>query len=194
MVVIQRPAAEKPQSWQQWVDAADAYWRASTDTSDGGLGIPLLWGTDAVHGHNNLQMAVIFPHNSALGAAADTDLMRRIGEVTAYEVKATALDWVFAPTLAVARDDRWGRAYESYSEDQTSFPIWAQQFCEAYKGRPIVIISSAINASSPLPSILSAMAARNMALIRATLLAVLVTSKKSTPIPIAPPLIIRCKL
>ena len=83
-----------------------------------GLGIPLLWGTDAVHGHNNLQMAVIFPHNSALGATGDADLMRRIGRATAREVKATALDWVFAPTLAVATDDRWGRAYESYSEDQ----------------------------------------------------------------------------
>ena len=68
------PGGGKTASWQQWVDAADAYWRASTDTSDGGLGIPLLWGTDAVHGHNNLQMAVIFPHNSALGAAGDADL------------------------------------------------------------------------------------------------------------------------
>ena len=112
------PGGGKTASWQQWVDAADAYWRASTDTSDGGLGIPLLWGTDAVHGHNNLQMAVIFPHNSALGATGDADLLHRIGTVTAREVKATALDWVFAPTLAVAIDDRWGRAYESYSEDQ----------------------------------------------------------------------------
>jgi beta-glucosidase len=112
------PGGGKTASWQEWVNAADAYWRASTDKSDGGLGIPLLWGTDAVHGHNNLQMAVIFPHNSALGATGDTDLLRRIGTVTAREVKATALDWVFAPTLAVAIDDRWGRAYESYSEDQ----------------------------------------------------------------------------
>ncbi len=78
------PGGGKTASWQQWVDAADAYWRASTDTSDGGLGIPLLWGTDAVHGHNNLQMAVIFPHNSALGATGDADLLRRIGEVTAH--------------------------------------------------------------------------------------------------------------
>ena len=112
------PGGGKTASWQEWVDAADAYWSASTDTSDGGLGIPLLWGTDAVHGHNNLQMAVIFPHNSGLGATGDTDLLHRIGTVTAREVKATALDWVFAPTLAVAIDDRWGRAYESYSEDQ----------------------------------------------------------------------------
>ena len=69
------PGGGKTASWQQWVEAADAYWRASTDKSDGGLGIPLLWGTDAVHGHNNLQMAVIFPHNSALGATRDEDLL-----------------------------------------------------------------------------------------------------------------------
>ena len=130
------PGGGKTASWQQWVDAADAYWRASTDTSDGGLGIPLLWGTDAVHGHNNLQMAVIFPHNSALGATADTDLMRRIGEVTAHEVKATALDWVFAPTLAVARDDRWGRAYESYSEDQNLVSELGAAILQGLQGAP----------------------------------------------------------
>ena len=92
------PGGGKTASWKEWVNAADAYWKASTDKSDGGLGIPLLWGTDAVHGHNNLQMAVIFPHNSALGATGDADLMQRIGRATAREVKATALDWVFAPT------------------------------------------------------------------------------------------------
>lgn len=130
------PGGGKTASWQAWVDAADAYWRASTDTSDGGLGIPLLWGTDAVHGHNNLQMAVIFPHNSALGATGDTDLMRRIGEVTAHEVKATALDWVFAPTLAVARDDRWGRAYESYSEDHNLVSDLGAAILQGLQGVP----------------------------------------------------------
>lgn len=130
------PGGGKTASWQQWVDAADAYWRASTDTSDGGLGIPLLWGTDAVHGHNNLQMAVIFPHNSALGATRDSDLLRRIGAVTAHEVKATALDWVFAPTLAVAIDDRWGRAYESYSEDQNLVSDLGAAILQGLQGRP----------------------------------------------------------
>ena len=130
------PGGGKTASWQQWVDAADAYWRASTDTSDGGLGIPLLWGTDAVHGHNNLQMAVIFPHNSALGATGDADLLRRIGEVTAHEVKATALDWVFAPTLAVAQDDRWGRAYESYSEDQNLVSDLGAAILQGLQGAP----------------------------------------------------------
>ena len=90
---------------------------ASTDISDGGLGIPAIWGTDAVHGHNNLQSATIFPHNIGLGATRDTGLLERIGAVTAHEVRATGLDWVFAPTVAVARDYRWGRTYESYSEN-----------------------------------------------------------------------------
>lgn len=130
------PGGGKTASWQQWVDAADAYWTASTDTTDGGIGIPLLWGTDAVHGHNNLQMAVIFPHNSALGAAGDPELMRDIGAVTAREVKATALDWVFAPTLAVAQDDRWGRAYESYSEDPNLVSDLGAAILRGLQGEP----------------------------------------------------------
>ncbi len=110
------PNNEKHSTPQDWLDLADAYWEASTDTSDGGQGIPLIWGVDAVHGHNNVIGATLFPHNIGLGAAKDADLMRRIGEVTAAEVLATGLDWNFGPTLAVPRDDRWGRAYEGYSE------------------------------------------------------------------------------
>ncbi|MCF6196005.1 MAG: exo 1,3/1,4-beta-D-glucan glucohydrolase [Emcibacter sp.] len=100
-----------------WITLADKFWRASTDTTDGGVGIPVLWGTDAVHGHNNLQSATIFPHNSGLGATHDPELIKKIGEITASEIRATGIDWTFAPTLAVARDDRWGRTYESYSEN-----------------------------------------------------------------------------
>lgn len=111
------PGGGKTAEWQEWVALADAMWLASTDTSDGGVGIPAIWGTDAVHGHNNLQYATIFPHNIGLGATRDTGLLKRIGAVTAHEVRATGLDWVFAPTVAVARDYRWGRTYESYSEN-----------------------------------------------------------------------------
>ena len=111
------PGGGKTAEWQEWVALADAMWLASTDTSDGGVGIPAIWGTDAVHGHNNLQSATIFPHNIGLGATRDTGLLKRIGAVTAHEVRATGLDWVFAPTVAVARDYRWGRTYESYSEN-----------------------------------------------------------------------------
>ena len=130
------PGGGKTASWQAWVDAADAYYLASTDTSDGGLGIPLLWGTDAVHGHNNLQMATIFPHNSGLGATGDTDLLRRIGDVTASEVRGTGLDWVFAPTLAVALDERWGRAYESYSDDPHLVSALGAAIIEGLQGKP----------------------------------------------------------
>lgn len=130
------PGGKKTASWQAWVDLADAYWIASTDTSDGGVGIPAIWGTDAVHGHNNLQMAVIFPHNSALGATQDSDLLRRIGMVTATEVKATGLDWVFAPTVAVAQDMRWGRAYESYSQDPKLVSDLGEAILQGLQGMP----------------------------------------------------------
>ncbi|OAB60318.1 hypothetical protein AY599_05735 [Leptolyngbya valderiana BDU 20041] len=79
--------------------------------------IPLIWGTDAVHGHNNVFGATIFPHNIGLGATRNAELVRSIAEATAAQVSATALDWNFAPTLAVSRDLRWGRAYESFSSD-----------------------------------------------------------------------------
>lgn len=81
------------------------------------LGIPLLYGTDAVHGHSNLKGAVIFPHNVGLGAAGDEGLVERIGQVTAAELRATNVHWTFAPTVAVAQDIRWGRTYEAYGED-----------------------------------------------------------------------------
>jgi beta-glucosidase len=101
----------------EWLAAADRFYDASMDPSHGKHPIPTIWGTDAVHGHNNIIGATIFPHNIGLGAAHDPQLIRRIGEVTAVEVRVTGLDWSFGPTLAVVRDDRWGRTYESYSED-----------------------------------------------------------------------------
>ena len=78
--------------------------------------MPLIYGIDAVHGHNNVVGATIFPHNIGLGAARDPDLIRRIGEATALEVAVTGADWTFGPTLAVPRDDRWGRSYEGFGE------------------------------------------------------------------------------
>ena len=98
----------------------------STDISDGGLGIPAIWGTDAVHGHNNLQSATIFPHNIGLGATRDTGLLERIGAVTAHEVRATGLDWVFAPTVAVARDYRWDVPMKVIRKTRSSFQILVQ--------------------------------------------------------------------
>ena len=101
-----------------WLRLADEMWTASTAPLPGGEpAIPTIWGTDAVHGHTNVVGATIFPHNIGLGATRDADLVRRIGEATAIEIAATGIDWNFSPTVAVAQDDRWGRTYESYSED-----------------------------------------------------------------------------
>lgn len=100
-----------------WLALADAYYDASMDVSDGGQAVPIIWGVDAVHGHNNVRGATVFPHNIGLGATGNPDLLRRIGEITAIEVAVTGLDWTFGPCVAVARDDRWGRTYEAYSED-----------------------------------------------------------------------------
>lgn len=101
----------------EWVTMNDAYWQASMEADEGHLAIPLLYGVDAVHGHNNVKGATIFPHNIGLGAANDTDLIERIADITAIEVLATGVDWTYAPNLAVARDCHWGRTYESFSED-----------------------------------------------------------------------------
>lgn len=111
------PNNDKEAGLADWVALADAYWEASMNTDDGNAAIPLIWGTDAVHGHSNVYDTTLFPHNIGLGAANDPDLIRRIGAATAKQVIATGIDWTFAPTLAVVRDDRWGRTYEGYSED-----------------------------------------------------------------------------
>ncbi len=105
------PATNSPAAWAEMVNS---YKEAALQTP---LGIPLIYGVDAVHGHNNVKGAVIFPHNIGLGAAHDPDLVQRIGAATAVEVAATSIDWNFAPVLAVAQDLRWGRIYESYSEN-----------------------------------------------------------------------------
>ena len=110
------PNQDKNASLADWVALADAYREASLDTSKGSSGIPLLWGTDAVHGHNNVIGATIFPHNIGLGAANEPELIGKIGRITSREVAATGIDWIFAPTVAVPLDDRWGRTYEGYSD------------------------------------------------------------------------------
>ncbi|WP_438862910.1 glycoside hydrolase family 3 N-terminal domain-containing protein [Neptunicella sp.] len=119
-----------------WAAFADQYYQASIDDKNGRTGIPIFWGTDAVHGHNNVKGATIFPHNIGLGATHDPDLIRKIGEVTAREVRATGIEWVFAPTLAVARNDRWGRTYESYSENPELVAQYASQMVLGLQGSP----------------------------------------------------------
>ncbi|KAL6637859.1 hypothetical protein ACP70R_025431 [Stipagrostis hirtigluma subsp. patula] len=98
----------------EWMDMISEYQKACLSTR---LGIPMIYGIDAVHGHNNVYGATIFPHNVGLGATRDPDLVKRIGAATALEVRATGIQYAFAPCIAVCRDPRWGRCYESYSED-----------------------------------------------------------------------------
>jgi beta-glucosidase len=120
----------------KWLELADRFYEASMDPAHGPRPIPTMWGTDAVHGHNNLVGATIFPHNIGLGAAHDPELIRSIGEVTAREVRATGMEWTFAPTLAVVRDDRWGRTYESYSEDPQIVREYSSQMVTGLQGKP----------------------------------------------------------
>ncbi len=128
------PGTNKNSTPRDWLALADAFWEASMDTSQGGQAIPIIWGLDAVHGHNNVIGATLFPHNVGLGAANNPDLLRRIGEVTAAEVAVTGQDWDFGPTIAVARDGRWGRAYESYSEDPEIVAAYAKAMVEGLQG------------------------------------------------------------
>ncbi|CAL5354138.1 unnamed protein product [Camellia sinensis] len=99
---------------EDWVTMVNEFQKGSLSSR---LGIPMLYGIDAVHGHNNVYKATIFPHNVGLGVTRDPDLVKRIGAATALEVRATGIPYVFAPCIAVCRDPRWGRCYESYSED-----------------------------------------------------------------------------
>lgn len=108
---------DKGASLEAWVDAMDAYHQAAMDTSEGALPIPIIWGVDALHGHNKVMGSVIFPHNIGLGATRNPELVKRIAEITARQVLASGMDWTFAPSLSVVRDDRWGRSYEGYSEN-----------------------------------------------------------------------------
>jgi len=122
------PAAE-------WLADADRFYDASVRPHRDLPIIPITWGSDAVHGHNNVTGATLFPHNIGLGAMRNPELMRKIGAATAIEMRVTGLDWTFAPTLAVARDDRWGRTYESYSENPEVVAAYAGPLVEGLQGR-----------------------------------------------------------
>ena len=121
------PAAE-------WLKLFDAFYDASVKRSDGRPVVPVIWGTDAVHGANNIVGATLFPHNIGLGSMRDPALIKKIGAVTALETAATGIDWSFAPTVAVVQDDRWGRTYESYSEDPAIVASYAGQMVEGIQG------------------------------------------------------------
>ncbi|KAI9121166.1 hypothetical protein K1719_008199 [Acacia pycnantha] len=105
---------KKQATAEEWINVVNDIQKGALSTK---LAIPMIYGIDAVHGHNNVYKATIFPHNIGLGATRDPELVKRIGAATALEVRATGIPYVFAPCVAVCRDPRWGRCYESYSED-----------------------------------------------------------------------------
>jgi beta-glucosidase len=117
-----------------WLALSDAFYAASMDRSDGKQAIPILWGSDAVHGHTTIIGATIFPHNIGLGATRNYDLIQRIGEITAVEMSVTGINWSFSPVVAVTRDDRWGRTYETYSEDPQIVSAAAAKFVAGLQG------------------------------------------------------------
>ena len=109
------PNRDKYSTADDWKKLSQEFYDASIEVD--GVKIPVLWGTDAVHGHNNLIGATLFPHNIGLGATANAALLKDIGEAIALEVLSTGVAWTFAPTVAVPQDDRWGRTYEGFSEN-----------------------------------------------------------------------------
>ena len=127
------PNNDKYSKVSDWLELADTYYEASVKNNQ--IKIPIIWGTDAVHGHNNVIGATLFPHNIGLGAANNPKLIEKIGQATAKEVLATGIDWIFAPTVAVVRNDRWGRTYEGYSETPEIVSTYAKSMINGIQGK-----------------------------------------------------------
>ena len=130
------PSDKAAEDKRTWLAAAQKYYDESVKKPNKRAAIPVIWGIDAVHGHNNVVGATLFPHNIGLGAARNPGLIRQIGEVTAREVTVTGLKWTFAPTVAVARDMSWGRHYESYSENPALVAKYAEAMVVGLQGHP----------------------------------------------------------
>jgi len=130
-----KPNGQRTATAAQWQQVSDAFYRASMDTSGGRLAIPVLFGIDAVHGHNNLVGSTLFPQNVGLGATRDPQLIHAIGEVTARELRASGINWTFAPTLTVPQDGRWGRAYEGYSQNPALVAQYASAVVAGLEGK-----------------------------------------------------------
>jgi beta-glucosidase len=119
-----------------WVSLADRFYDASMDVSGGLPAIPVIWGVDAVHGHNNVFGDVLYPHNIGLGASGDADLAEKIGAAVAADVRATGINWAYAPTLAVVQNPRWGRSYESFGQDPALVKRLGEHFVMGLQGAP----------------------------------------------------------
>jgi beta-glucosidase len=121
------PNGNKYATPADWVALADQYHDASMST-DMAVKVPVIWGIDAMHGNSNIHGATLFPHNIGLGAARNEKLIGQMAESVGKAVRATGISWVFAPTVAVVRDDRWGRTYEGFAED----PALVSRYASAY--------------------------------------------------------------
>lgn len=128
------PNGNKYATPAQWLALANEYYLASMRT-DAAVKIPVIWGIDAVHGNSNVYGATLFPHNIGLGAAHNRKLIGQIGASVGKAVRATGISWVFAPTVAVVRDDRWGRTYESFSEDAALVNAYAGTYVKGLQGQ-----------------------------------------------------------
>ncbi len=127
------PHRDKHAGIEDWLALSDRYYDASMAT-DAAIKVPTIWGTDAVHGDNNVFGATLFPHNIGLGAAHDSALIEDIGAATARAVRATGIEWAFAPTLAVAQNARWGRTYESFSSEGPLVREYARAYVTGLQG------------------------------------------------------------
>jgi beta-glucosidase len=121
-----------PNTPEAWADMIDRFEQAALNTR---LHIPLVYGVDSVHGHGNLLGATVFPHNIGLGATRDPALVRDVEHITASETRASGPQWSFAPCICAARDDRWGRTYESFGEDP-SLVIQMETAIDGFQGAP----------------------------------------------------------
>ena len=127
------PNKNKNSSINDWKELSKAYYDASPIVD--GIVVPILWGTDAVHGHNNVIGATIFPHNIGLGSTMNPDLVESIGGAVAKEVLSTGIPWTFAPTIAVPQNDLWGRTYEGYSEDPELVSLLGKAMIDGLQGQ-----------------------------------------------------------
>ena len=118
----------------EWDAMVREFRKVSMEPRADGVTIPILFGVDAVHGHNNIPGATVFPHNIGLGATHDPELIGRIGAVTAAEIAGSGIEWTFAPTLAVPQDLRWGRAYEGYSSDPAIVAAYSAEMVRNLQG------------------------------------------------------------
>lgn len=124
-------SAPEDNSPQGWADMYDGYQTVALQTR---LKIPLIYGIDAVHGHNNVKGAVIFPHNIGMGCTRNPELVKQAAQITAAEVSGTGIDWTFSPCIAVSLDERWGRTYESFGETAELVSSLAEAEVTGYQG------------------------------------------------------------